>query len=155
MTCLEKITYPNTFKMTDSLSIALSSLQKSILTWFAGDIWEYKVLKKLWPSFLFYSCDVTFFYIFYQTFNCILSHDEVEGNIGICQGQQDLDNDPEGAGSPAVLTLKSTKHNNTAYHQDLLDKNNFNQRPPILRRRPLLPFYLLIVYVLPTSSATS
>ena len=110
--------------MTDSLSIALSSLQKSILTWFAGDIWEYKVLKTLWPSFLFLWRH--FFYIFYQTFNCILSHDEVEGNIGICQGQQDLDNDPEGAGSPAVLTLMYTKHNNTAYHKDLSDKNNSN-----------------------------
>ena len=33
------------------------------------------------------------------------------------------------------------------------DKNNFNQRPPILRRRPLLPFYFLTVDILPTIEA--
>ena len=122
MTCLEKIIFI-ALKMTDNIWSFLSLEPKMILTWRSGEIGNIFVLKTLWPFFFF--SDVTL-NILYQTFNCFLSHDEVEGNIGICQGQQDLDNDPEGAGSPAVLTLKDTKHNNTAYHKDLSDKNNSN-----------------------------
>ena len=88
-------------------------LPKVSLPYNPGEILKYIVPKTLWPSFLF----VTSHYIYFiRPSVFILSHDEVEGNIGICQGQQDLDNDPEGAGSPALLTLKSTKDNNTAYH---------------------------------------
>ena len=122
MTCLEKIIFI-ALKMTDKIWSFLSLYTKMIITWRSGEIGKMSSWKRC--GLLFFFSDVTL-NILYQTFNCFLSHDEVEGNIGICQGHQDLDNDPEGAGSPAVLTLKYTKHNNTAYHKDLSDKNNSN-----------------------------